>query len=85
MEFDESQFKLRSRRILGEPEVPAMIKFLVTHGIVKTEKQAIGMLLSAVIALIIISVVVAKSNSVQPASIDIEYQTARAFSNTYYN
>lgn len=75
MQFDESQFKLRSRRILGEPEVPGMIKVLVTKGIVKTERQAIMFLLGIVVVFIAISIFIVKSNGVQPATLDLEYLT----------
>lgn len=75
MQFDESQFKLRSRRILGEPEVPAMIRILVTRGIVKSERQAITFLLAIVAVFIAISIVIVKSNGVQPAALDVEYLT----------
>ena len=75
VQFDESQFKLRSRRILGEPEIPGMIKFLVVKGIVKTEKQAVGIMLGVVVTLILISVFVAKAGGVKPATLDPEYLT----------
>lgn len=77
MQFDESQFKLRSRKILGEPEVPAMIRVLVTKGIVKTERQAITFLLVIVAVFIAISVFIVKSNGVQPAYLDAEYLTLK--------
>lgn len=75
LQFDESQFKLRSRRILGEPEVPGMIKVLVTKGVVKTERQAIMFLLGIVVIFIAISIYIVKSNGVQPATLDPEYLT----------
>ncbi|MES2986181.1 MAG: hypothetical protein V4686_03605 [Patescibacteria group bacterium] len=75
IQFDESQFKLRSRRLLGEPEVPAMIKFLVTRGIVRSEKQAISVLLTIVLVIVMISIFIIKSNGVQPAVLDAEYLT----------
>lgn len=75
MQFDESQFKIRSRRILGEPEVPGMIRVLVTKGIVKTERQAIGVLLSGVCVIIAVSIFIIRSNSVGPAVPDPEYLT----------
>ncbi len=75
IQFDESQFKLRSRRLLGEPEVPAMIKFLVTRGIVRSEKQAISVLLTVVLVIVMISIFIIKSNGVQPAVLDAEYLT----------
>ena len=73
MQFDESQFKIRSRRLLGEPEIPGMIRFMVTKGIVKTEKQAVGVMLACVGLLIVASVVIFRTNSVKPATLDFEY------------
>lgn len=75
LQFDESQFKLRSRRILGEPEVPAMIRILVTRGIVKTERQAISLLLCIVLVFIGISITIVRVNGVKPAALDTEYLT----------
>lgn len=54
--FDESKFNIKSRRILGELEVPTMIKVLVNRHFVKNEKQAISLMLALVIMLIIASV-----------------------------
>ena len=73
IEFDESKFKLKSRRILGEPEVPGMIKFLVVRGIVKSERQAIGALLTCVVTLILLSIFIGTSNTSRPATIDAQY------------
>lgn len=73
IEFDESKFKLRSRRVLGEPEVPALIKFLVVKGIVKSESQAIGVLLVFIGALIMVSIFIGRSSGTVPATLDSEY------------
>lgn len=73
MQFDESQFKIRSRRLLGEPQVPGMIRFLVTKGIVKTEKQAVGAMLTVVGVLIVATIWVVRINNIQPAVFDPEY------------
>jgi hypothetical protein len=67
--FDESKFKLRSRKILGQPEVPTMIRFLVTKGFVKTENQAVAVTIGICILLIIATVVIFKSSGVNPAII----------------
>jgi hypothetical protein len=75
IQFDESQFKLRSYRVLGSPEVPVMIKVLVTKGIVKTEKQAIGVLLSFIFVLICVTFLVFNTNGTEPAILDKEYTT----------
>lgn len=78
LQFDESQFKLRSRRILGEPEVPVIIKFLVTKGLVKNENQAIGLLLTIISILIVISVFVTKSKNIKPVTMDRDFASAVA-------
>ncbi len=67
--FDESKFKLRSRRILGQPEIPSMIKFLVTRGVVKTENQAVAVTLVVCILIIVATVLIFKTSGVQPAII----------------
>jgi hypothetical protein len=44
--FDENKYQIKSRSILGESQVPAMTKFLLNNGIVKTEKTAHFLMLS---------------------------------------
>jgi hypothetical protein len=73
IQFDESQFKIRSRRILGEPEVPVIIKVLVTKGVVKTENQAIGILVSVLLIFTAITFFVVNTNTVKLAVLDAEY------------
>ena len=68
--FDDSKFKIRSRRFLGEPEVPTMIKFLVVKGIVKTEKQAVIVLLSTIIVLLGMTIYLLVVNFFLPTGID---------------
>lgn len=70
LEFDDSQFKLRSRRILGAPEVPTMIKFLVTKKIVKNESQAVLILLILCAVLIAATYFIFNSTEVPKAIID---------------
>lgn len=67
--FDESKFKLRSRRLLGQPEVPTMIRFLVSKGLVKTENQAVAVTLGVCILLIVATVIIFKGAGVEPAII----------------
>lgn len=73
IEFDESKFKLRSRRVLGEPEVPPMIKFLVVKGLVKNESQAIIVLFILIASLVAVSVFITRTNTTSPATIDSEF------------
>lgn len=73
IQFDDSKFHLRSRRISGEPEVPTVIKFLVSKGIVKNENQAIGIMLCIIGLLIIFSIMVTRSSGARPATLDEEY------------
>ncbi|MBC7981980.1 hypothetical protein H7X65_02800 [Candidatus Parcubacteria bacterium] len=71
--FDESKFKIRSRALLGAPEIPTMIRVLVKNGIVKTENQAVAILLSVVAVFIGVSVfLVHRSVVVPPAVISPE-------------
>ena len=37
---NNNNFNYKSRVILGQPETPKMVKFLIGKGIVKSEKQA---------------------------------------------
>ncbi len=68
--IDESRFKIRSRRIIGDPEIPTMIRVLVKNNFVKTEKQAVAVILSIVLIFLIISgVLIKKSVSVPEATI----------------
>lgn len=70
VEFDESKFKLKSRAILGEPQIPGMIRFLVGKKFVKTETQAITVLLIITALIIGISVFIFRRQGVQPTRLD---------------
>lgn len=67
--FDESKFKIRSRAILGAPEVPTMIRVLVKNKIVKTENQAVAVLLSVVAVFIGVSVFLIHRSVVVPPAV----------------
>ncbi len=69
-QLDESKFKLRSRKILGEPEIPTMIRFLVSKGFVKTENQAVGLMLGLCLVIVASTVFIFKSSGVQTATFD---------------
>ncbi len=56
--FDENKYKIKSRSILVQAEVPKMITFLTTKGIVKNEKQAQMVLLGATACFFIASIFV---------------------------
>lgn len=71
--FDDTKYKIRSRAItiLGAPEVPTMIKFLVKKGIAKNEKQAVIIISIMIVLFIGVSIyLINKSVAVQPATID---------------
>ena len=46
---EENEFHIRSRRLLGEPETPSMIRFLLRTGVVKNEKQAVSILIGVIL------------------------------------
>ncbi len=70
---DDSNFKIRSRVIIGEPVVPGIIKVLVKNKIVKNENQAISVLLVLFTLIVLISFyLINKLVIVEPAIIDPE-------------
>lgn len=48
-EYGNSNFHIRSRKILGEPTTPSMITFLLKKKIAKNEKQATIILLLIIV------------------------------------
>ncbi len=56
--FDEDKYKIKSRSIFGQAEVPKMILFLTNKGIVKTESQAKAVLLGLTTCFFVASIVV---------------------------
>ena len=54
--FDESKYKIKSKVILGQAEVPGITKFLLRKGIVKSERQAL--LLTIILILTMLSATV---------------------------
>lgn len=56
--FEENKYKIKSRSIFGQAEVPKMITFLTNKGIVKNERQAKAVLLGLTACFFIASVVV---------------------------
>ena len=77
--IEQNEFHIKSRRILGDLETPTMIRILLKVGIVKTEKQALFVLLaiSALILFFTISLINARIN---PATSNI---VVDAQGNTY--
>jgi hypothetical protein len=45
---EENEFHIKSRRLLGEPETPTMVRFLLRSGFAKNEKQALYILIGVV-------------------------------------
>lgn len=75
--FDESKFKIRSRSILGKPEVPSIIKFLIIKKIIKKEKYALMLIFSFIVLSISLSaLLINKSITVYPAIIDPRLMTS---------
>ena len=72
VEFEENnnEFHIKSRRLLGEPDTPGMIKVLLKSGIVKTEKQALVILVALMlVAFSATFFLLSDRNSAQDASI----------------
>jgi len=46
---EENEFHIKSRRLLGAPETPTMVRFLLRIGVAKNEKQALYILLGVIV------------------------------------
>lgn len=81
VEFEENnnEFHIKSRRLLGEPETPAMIRALLKTGVVKNEKQAVVILLIFIIVIFSISWFVVQG-AVNPK---LEFQIKDKYGNEY--
>lgn len=55
-EYGDSKFHIRSRKLLGEPTTPAMVNFLISKRVAKDEKQALIILVSAIIVFLGLSI-----------------------------
>lgn len=65
------KIKTKSRAIFGKPVVPKMVKFLIKKGIVKTERQALVIVLGVSVISIGLSVILINQFVViSPAIID---------------
>jgi hypothetical protein len=60
--FDEDKYKIRSRSILGMPQTPKMISFLVGKKIVKSERHAMTLLLIITGLSVVATMYIVKSN-----------------------
>jgi Flp pilus assembly protein protease CpaA len=49
VQFEEDNLNYKSRSILGLPQQPGMVRFLIKKGIAKTEKQAFYFLVATAI------------------------------------
>lgn len=61
-EYENNDFHIRSRKILGEPTTPTMINFLLNKGVVKTEKQATILLGITIVIFITLSTFIIRSS-----------------------
>jgi hypothetical protein len=67
---EDNEFHIRSRKLLGEPETPSMIRFLLRTGIVKDEKQALYVLIGVIVVALSSTVFLIRSEFSNP---EIEY------------
>ena len=59
--LDNNSFHIRSRKLLGEPTTPGMVKFLMKTGIAKTEKQATIILVVFILLIVSFSIYLVKA------------------------
>lgn len=60
-EYGNSEFHIKSRKILGEPTTPTMINFLLEKGIVKNEKQATFLLIVCIVIFLSLSIFIIRN------------------------
>ncbi len=53
--IEKNEFHIRSRKLFGEPTTPTMVIILLKTGIAKNEKQALGILLGTVAAILLLT------------------------------
>lgn len=46
---ENNELHIKSRRLLGEPETPSMIRFLLRTGVAKNEQQALYILIAVIV------------------------------------
>jgi hypothetical protein len=68
--IEQNEFHIKSRRLFGEPTTPTMIRILLRTGIAQTEKQALFILstLTLIVLLLTCSLIYSRLN---PSSSDI--------------
>ena len=60
LEFlEENELHIKSRRLLGIPASPTMVRFLLRSGVAKNEKQALFILFTAVALIIVLTIYLA--------------------------
>ncbi len=74
IQFDEPQNQMRyqSRRILGEPATPTVIKFLLKKGIARDEEHATKILMIAIGIMFFISIILFV-NYINPPEANVYY------------
>jgi hypothetical protein len=65
VEFEEDNFHIKSRRLLGEPDTPSMVKFLLKTGLAKTEKQALIILVVVIVVALSAAIFILLGRNVQ--------------------
>ena len=67
----DRQFHIRSPKILGEPETPGVITFLLDTNVVKNEKQATTIILLGVVIFLVISGFIIRNTFTSPEELKI--------------
>ncbi len=70
-EYDGSEFRIRSRKLLGEKTTPTMINFLIDRGVAKTEKQALVIAVVVIILFLGISITIIRNTFVNDQPLEV--------------
>ena len=81
VQFEEdtagSEFHIRSREVLRRKTTPTSIRYLVENGIVKTEAQAITILISTVVIFLVLTGWIVNASLSNPANLYVTDQNGR--------
>ncbi len=72
IQFDEPQIHYQSRTILGEPQTPSVIKFILKKGLARDEKHATKIVMIAIGIMFLISIILF-INYVSPSEANVYY------------
>jgi hypothetical protein len=83
--MEKNEFHTKSKVLLGEPQTPKLIKFLLKIGLAKNEKQALVILVTSIFTIISLTIFLINVFLIEPPTPDyIEDRFGNRYSNKEY-